>query len=76
MLMTPFGIPAFWHISAKKSAVKEVNSAGFNTTVLPHAIAGAIFQESISNGKFHGIICPTTPIGFKFCLFNFAAQPA
>jgi len=26
------------------------------TTVLPAASAGAIFQESISSGKFHGMI--------------------
>ena len=29
--------------------------------VFPVAKAGAIFQASISSGKFHGMICPTTP---------------
>ena len=38
-----------------------VNSAGLSTTVLPVARAGAIFQASMSNGKFQGMICPTTP---------------
>jgi hypothetical protein len=42
--------------------VSGVNSAGFSTTVLPAAIAGAIFQASISSGKFQGMIWPTTPI--------------
>ena len=42
-------------------AVSGVNSAGFSTTVQPAASAGAIFQASISSGKFHGMICPTTP---------------
>ena len=40
-----------------------MNSAGFSTTVLPAASAGAIFQASISSGKFHGMICPQTPTG-------------
>ena len=37
--------------------IKEtrVVSAGLSTTVLPHASAGAIFQASISSGKFHGM---------------------
>ena len=31
--------------------------------MLPAASAGAIFQASISSGKFHGMICPQTPTG-------------
>ena len=45
-----------------------VVSAGLSTTVLPVAKAGAIFQAAISNGKFQGIICPTTPIDLTFFL--------
>ncbi len=40
-----------------------VVSAGFSTTVLPQASAGAIFQAAISSGKFQGMIWPTTPSG-------------
>ena len=40
-----------------------VCSAGFNTTQLPATSAGASFQAAISNGKFQGIIWPTTPNG-------------
>lgn len=40
-----------------------VCSAGFITTQLPAASAGASFQHAISSGKFHGMICPTTPNG-------------
>ena len=40
-----------------------VCSAGLTTTVHPAASAGAIFHAAISKGKFHGMICPTTPIG-------------
>ena len=42
-------------ISANLIAVSEVVSAGFNTTVLPVANAGAIFQAAIISGKFQGI---------------------
>ena len=45
-------------------AVKEVVSAGFSTTVFPHAKAGAIFQASMRRGKFQGIICAHTPKGW------------
>ena len=38
--------------------MSEVNSAGFSTTVLPAASAGAIFHASISSGKFQGMIWP------------------
>ena len=53
---TPAGIFASIQSSAKKRAVSDVVSAGFNTTVFPVASAGAIFQASISRGKFQGII--------------------
>ena len=53
---TPSGKPACWQTWANNNAVSGVVSAGFNTTVLPAANAGAIFHASISNGKFQGII--------------------
>ena len=61
MFTTPAGNSISWQISANASAVSGVNSAGFKTTVFPVASAGAIFQASISRGKFQGMICPTTP---------------
>ena len=57
MLTTPGGRSAWRHTSAKKSAVSGVELAGLSTTVLPAASAGAIFQASISSGKFHGMTC-------------------
>ena len=63
MLTTPGGRSACWQISANSSAVSGVVSAGFSTTVLPQARAGAIFHASISSGKFHGMIWPATPSG-------------
>ena len=53
---TPGGIPAISHSSAKWRAVNDVVSAGLSTTAFPVASAGATFQASMSNGKFHGII--------------------
>ena len=38
-----------------------VSSAGFSTTVFPHASAGPSFQLAMFSGKFHGTISPTTP---------------
>ena len=58
MFTTPGGRSACWQISANSSAVRGVVSAGLSTTVLPAARAGAIFQASIRNGKFHGITWP------------------
>src|SRR5436190_1490952 len=63
MLTTPGGSSACRSTSQNRSADSGVVSAGFRTTVFPAASAGAIFQASISSGKFHGLICPATPIG-------------
>ena len=80
MLTTPGGSSACSHTSAKSSAVSGVVSAGLSTTVLPHASAGAIFQASMSSGKFHGTIWPTTPRGRGFgpseAWSSLSAQPA
>ena len=43
--------------------------------MLPAAKAGASFQAAIKNGKFQGIICPTTPIGsLNTILKNFSSK--
>ena len=64
MLTTPGGRSAWRQTSAKSSALSGVVEAGLSTTVLPAASAGAIFQASISSGKFHGMIWAATPSGF------------
>ena len=80
MLTTPGGSSACRRTSAKRSAESGVVSAGLRTTVFPAASAGAIFHESISSGKFHGTICPATPIGrglrFGNAYSSLSAQPA
>ena len=40
-----------------------VCSAGLSTTQFPAASAGVSFHAAMSSGKFHGMICPTTPNG-------------
>ena len=63
MLTTPGGRSACRQTSAKRSADSGVVDAGLRTTVLPAASAGAIFHDSISSGKFQGMICAATPSG-------------
>ena len=58
---TPSGKPASCNSSPSRNAVSGVCSAGFSTTVFPAASAGPSFHAAISNGKFHGMICPITP---------------
>ena len=60
--MTPAGNKS--PINSIKTRIEiGVLSAGFSTTQLPAARAGASFHVAIRIGKFHGIICATTPIG-------------
>jgi len=63
MLTAPAGSPASSISSPSRSAESGVCSAGLSTTVTPAASAGPSFQAAISSGKFHGMICPTTPTG-------------
>ena len=39
--------------------------AGFSTTVLPAASAGAVFQLPMLSGKFQGVMSAVTPIGSR-----------
>jgi hypothetical protein len=80
MLTTPGGRSAWRSTSQKSSAVSGVVSAGFSTTVLPAASAGAIFHASMRSGKFQGMIWPATPSGrgsrFGNAYSSLSAQPA
>ena len=57
------------------SAVSGVTEAGFRTTALPSASAGAIFHIACSSGKFHGVMAPTTPIGSRSVRRNASVRP-
>ena len=65
MLMTPAGKPASMANSPMRRQLRGVCSAGFMTMVQPAASAGPHFHETMSIGKFHGMICPTTPTGSR-----------
>lgn len=45
-------------------------SAGFSTTELPMASAGASFHTAIISGKFHGTMAPMTPSGSHTAMDN------
>ena len=64
IFITPAGNISF-KIRPSSNNESEVSVAGLITTVSPAAMAGANFQAAINNGKFHGIICPTTPMGSR-----------
>ncbi len=51
--------------AASRNADSGERSDGLRTTELPIASAGAIFQQAISNGKFHGTTAATTPAGSR-----------
>ncbi len=58
-----FGRPDSSASSPRRIAVSGVQSAGFSSTALPAASAGANPHDAIVIGKFHGTITPTTPSG-------------
>ena len=62
-LNTPAGSPASVKISASRSVVSGVVSAGLATTALPVRNAGPSLLHSSVVGKFHGTIAATTPSG-------------
>ena len=62
-LRTPAGSSASSQTDASRSADSGVVSAGFKTTVLPQASAGAILVTAVSSGAFEAAIAPTTPSG-------------
>src|SRR5699024_11924114 len=64
ILTTPLGIPAFSKTFIISTAEGGVSSDGFRTTVHPAASAGPSFLVIMDDGKFHGVMAPTTPTGF------------
>src|SRR3954453_4881535 len=60
---TPSGTPASENSFGTSSAAGGVGAAGFATTVLPLASAGATLVPSSVSGKLYGVIAAHTPIG-------------
>ena len=64
-LKTPGGMPARAPSSASASAENGVWVAGFSTRLQPAASAGPALRVIIAEGKFHGVMAATTPIGWR-----------
>src|SRR3954451_9884471 len=60
---TPSGRPASSNTLKSSRDDKGASRDGRKITVQPTANAGPNFLALIDNGKFHGVIAPTTPIG-------------
>ena len=60
---TTGGSPARIGISTSALALAGKRSAGFDTTQLPRANAGAMVKLGTAAGKFHGGMMPITPKG-------------
>src|ERR1700758_4930914 len=70
MLMTPFGSPASERARTRLNVESGVSCAGLITQVLPQTTAGSSFHDEIAMGKFHGVIMPQTPIGWRTAIAN------
>src|SRR5690606_14268525 len=62
---TPRGTPAFSARTASAMAEYGVSGEGWATTVQPMASAAPILRVSIADGKFQGVMTPTTPTGSR-----------
>ncbi len=61
----PSGSPASRASASVNSASRVAGGAGFHTTALPRARAGAIFPHGIATGLFQGVTTATTPTGTR-----------
>jgi len=65
VLSTPSGTPAAWNSAVNASATAGVDSAGFQTTALPHSRAGTRYQDGTATGKFGAVTMAATPTGVR-----------
>ena len=65
-LTTPGGKPTSCRISASSMTASGSCGAGFITTVLPTASAGAILPAMLMSGKLYGEMHATAPTGWRF----------
>ena len=64
-LITPSGSPASCIILVSMNDRSGESWGLFQTQVLPHIIAGIIFQNGTAAGKLHALIIPQTPRGLR-----------
>ena len=70
-LSTPPGTPPAWKRRASASPSAGEYSAGFQTTALPHRIAGTRYHDGTATGKLPAVMIAATPTGtrnVKSCL--------
>src|SRR5690554_6844226 len=65
MLNTPSGSPASTNSSPIRTDDRGTFSEGFNTKVLPHAIATGYIHSGTMNGKLYGVMPTHTPTGWR-----------
>src|SRR5215471_4401892 len=70
MLITPLGTPASVSVCTRLNVDSGVSCAGLITQVLPQTSAGKSFHDGIAIGKFHGVIIPHTPSGWRIAIAN------
>ena len=58
-------MPAWMHVSTNTSQQRGASSEGLMTTPLPARRAGNTFHAGMATGKFHGVMRPTTPMGWR-----------
>src|SRR5437667_6096126 len=62
---TPLGSPAWFSSSATRTELRGTFSEGFNTKVLPQAMAMGNIQVGTIRGKLKGVMPTHTPIGLR-----------
>ena len=60
-----YGVPAFNVNNLEQTRAIMEAADQTDSPVIMQASAGASFQAAMSSGKFHGMICPTTPTGTR-----------
>src|SRR5205823_14128624 len=73
-LTVPAGKPASDISSTRSVAQCGVSLDGLKTTVFPATRAGIIFQHGIAMGKFHGVMIPATPIGWRMLIAHLSGS--
>ena len=67
-------IAAVQMVSTSSVAQCGVSLDGLNTIVFPVTRAGIIFQHGMAIGKFHGVMIPATPIGWRMLIAHLSGS--
>ena len=65
---TPGGKPTSWRMRTSSTMARGSCGAGFTTTVLPEASAGATLPAMLTMGKLYEVMHATTPRGWRFTM--------